>query len=368
MLKDVRTGLIYRNPKPHVRSVHAYFPSVAVMANGEMLATMALGQAFESADSHTCVARSKDRGETWELQGPIYGGTTDRVTSDYCRITALPDGEVVAFMIRSDRTDHPDEGLANPENLGFVPMDLLLLRSRDFGRTWSAPAVIQPPLTGPSFEMCSPIVPLKDGRWVLPTLTWPGWDGSCLNGIREIGLVSHDRGRTWPEYMDIMHEPGSKVFFWESKIVELGDGRLMAVAWVYDDNAHRDRPNHYALSTDGGKRWTRPISTGLPGQTLTPFVLDDGRILCVYRRMDNPGLWANLSHLEGETWINDAEQPLWGHQAAGLTGTSENMVRNFNVLRFGAPCITRLADGTIYTAFWCYEDCVSNIRWFKFRV
>jgi hypothetical protein len=84
--------------------------------------------------------------------------------------------------------------------------------------------------------------------------------------------------------------------------------------------------------------------------------------------MDKPGLWAHLLHLEGEKWVNDTEQPLWGHQAAGLTGTSQNMVQNFNVLRFGAPCITRLADGTIYTAFWCYEDCVSNIRWFKFRV
>ena len=40
----------------------------------------------------------------------------------------------------------------------------------------------------------------------------------------------------------------------------------------------------------------------------------------------------------------------------------------FQSLRFGAPSITRLADGALYVAFWCYEDCVSVIRWFKFRV
>jgi hypothetical protein len=84
--------------------------------------------------------------------------------------------------------------------------------------------------------------------------------------------------------------------------------------------------------------------------------------------MDQPGLWANLSHLEGDTWVNDTCAPLWGAQSAGLTGASDSMVENFQVLRFGAPCITRLPDGTIFTAFWCYEDCVSNIRWFKLQI
>jgi hypothetical protein len=51
-----------------------------------------------------------------------------------------------------------------------------------------------------------------------------------------------------------------------------------------------------------------------------------------------------------------------------LTGTSDNMVQNFQVLRFGGPCITRLPDGAIFVAFWCYEDCVSNIRWFKLEI
>jgi hypothetical protein len=44
------------------------------------------------------------------------------------------------------------------------------------------------------------------------------------------------------------------------------------------------------------------------------------------------------------------------------------MVENFQVLRFGAPCITALPDGTLFVAFWGYEDCVSNIRWFKLRI
>src|ERR1035437_1490889 len=117
-IECLNTGLIYRNPKPHVRSIHAYFPSAVLMANGELLATIVLGEAFEAANIRTHVCRSTDRGETWTLEGAIYPGTSDRLTSDAARITALPDGEVVAFLVRHDRSGHPDEGLASHETLG----------------------------------------------------------------------------------------------------------------------------------------------------------------------------------------------------------------------------------------------------------
>jgi hypothetical protein len=338
------------------------------MVNGELLASIVLGEAFEAVNLHTHICRSVDNGETWTHEGSIYPGTKDRQTSDCARLTALPDGEVVAFMVRHDRSNHPNEGLTNPATLGFVPTELMIARSKDFGHTWDGPEVFTPPLVGPAFEMCSPIMMLRDGRWILPTETWPGWDGDCPNGIKMVGLISNDHGCSWPMYTDVMNEPGGKVYFWESKIVELPDGRLLAVAWAYDDVAKKDRPNHYTLSCDGGQTWTSPASMGIWGQTLTPLPLRDGRILSVYRRMDQTGLWATLSHLEGDRWINDLNEPLWGHQASDLTSTSTNMSHNFNVLRFGAPCMTHLADGTIFVAFWGYEDGVSIIRWFKLNM
>ena len=367
-IKVLSTGLIYRNPKPHVRSVHAYFPSAVRFSNGDMLASIVLGEAFESANLHTHLCRSRDGGDNWSFDGPLYPGTRDRITSDASRLTALSSGEVVAFMVRHDRTDHPDEGLTNPANLGFVPTELLLLRSRDGGHTWSTPKPLNPPLEGPSFELCSPITVLRDGRWVLPTSTWPGWNGACPNGIRMVALVSHDQGRTWPEYWDVMNEPSGHVYFWESKIIEMSNGRLVSVAWAYDSKAAKDLPNQYVFSDDGGKTWSRPASMGLIGQTLTPLALPDDRILCVYRRTDTPGLWANVSHFDGPRWVNDFDAPLWGANVAGLTATSDNMSQNFTALRFGAPCVCHLSDKTVFVAFWCYEECVSVIRWFKLAI
>lgn len=367
LIKNLKTGILYKNPKPYLKSLHAYFPSVAILPDGEMVATVVLGEAFEATNLRTHLFRSKNKGLTWFHQGPLYEGTSRRLTSDCSRITALPDGELVVFMVRHDRTQHPDEGLTNPDTLGFVPTELLLFRSKDKGKTWIGPITIEPPLTGPSFELCSPITVLSDGRWLIPTQTWPDWNGDCPNGIRMIALVSYDQGRTWPEYMDVMHEPNGRVFFWESKIVELSDGRLLATAWAYDDTAKKDRPNQYSISYDRGKTWSAPSSTGLLGQTLTPFVIDD-KILCVYRRMDKPGLWVNLSRLDGTKWVNEAEEPLWGHNVSGLTGTTTNMSYNFQVLRFGAPTVVRLEDGSVFVAFWCYEECVSIIRWYNFFV
>jgi len=361
------TGLIYRNPKPHLHAIHAVFPSVVCTETGEMLASFALAEAFEAVNMHTYLSRSQDGGQTWQLQGELYAGKP--LTADSTRLTVMPSGQIAALVCEQDRSQHPDEGPTNPETIGFVPTKFLILRSHDQGYSWSAPQPIEPPLVGPSFELCSPIVPLTDGRWLLPTTsTWRGWDGAAPNGMKAVAFVSHDQGVSWPEYMDVLNDPAGNIVYWESKIVEMRDGTLLAAAWAYDEQAAQDLPNQYALSRDGGATWTDPISTGLIGQTMAPFALEDGRILTVYRRMDKPGLWANLSHLQDDQWVNEACEPLWGTNVEGLTTSTDNMVHFFNVLRFGAPCINHTPDQKIFAAFWGYEECVSNIRWFKLDI
>lgn len=368
MISIVGTGIIFRNPKPHVRSVHAYFPSIARLPNGDLVASVALAQAFEAADMRTHLFRSTDEGDTWVDEGLLYPGTTDRHTSDVSRLTALTSGELVALTARHDRTEHLDDGLTNPDNLGFVPTEFLLFRSDDGGHSWDGPDTIHPPLVGPSFELCCPITPLRSGSWLLPTSTWQGWDGSCPNGIRTVIVISNDKGCSWPEWRDVFHHRDRRVHYWESKVVELEDGRLLAAAWAYDADAGHDEPNAYAISPDQGNSWTEPYPTGLHGQTLALLVLRDDRVLTVYRRTDIPGLWATLVRLDGSTWLNEETVPLWGAQVSGLTSHGQNMSANFAALRFGAPSVIALPNGDVFAAFWCYEDYVSVIRWYRLRV
>lgn len=365
MIQNLRTGVLFGNPMPHVHSIHAYFPSVVQTAGGRLLAAYVLGEAFEAANLRVHLAESVDGGEYWTPL-PSPAPLDDRAdTSEAGRLSQAPDGTLVLLLARHDRAAHPGSGLANPDNLGFVPMRFLTVRSSDGGKSWTQPQPIDPPIVGPEFELCAPITPLSDGRWLLPTSTWRNWQGELPNGDRMGAFVSDDQGRTWHRWMNVMSQPTGRMRYWEAKILERSAGELLAIAWVYDEVAGKDLPNHYALSHDGGATWTAPATTGLNGQTMASLILDDGRVLSAYRRLDRPGLWLNLSRLEGDQWINEAEYALWGHQPPADADAS--MVQRFATLKFGAPHLSRLADGTIFLTFWCYEECVGIIRWFAFR-
>lgn len=369
-LEHLETGLLFKNPKPHVHSVHAYFPSVVVLPDGSLLAMYMLGEAFEAVNLQPYLSRSQDQGATWEQLGPLETAVPGHDTSTFGRLSITKSGEIIANLVRFDRTGRTEEGLCNPETLGMVPSELLLMRSIDQGQTWNNPEPVSTPLAGPEFEMCSPITELRDGRWIWSTSTWRDWEGQLPNGNRQLAFVSNDQGENWSDYLDIMHSPQNNLIFWESKVIEIPDDRLLSVAWCYDEASGQDLPNQYALSDDGGATWSSPASTQLTGQTLTPCLLEDGSLLNIYRRMDHPGLWACLSRIDEQGhWTNLDQQPLWGHNLLeGMTHTSVNMSETFAALKFGAPHISRLPDGDLFVTFWCYEQCVSVIRWFRFSV
>jgi sialidase-1 len=362
---NLQTGIVYRNPTPHLKSIHAYFPSVAAAADGRLFAVFTTAEAFEALNLRVHLSVSSDGGESWAMLTDPAPLPTDSPFSETARLTITKDEELVLLLVRHSRKDHMDCGFVNPVNLGFVPTQFFITRSRDWGRSWSELAAVSPPLEGPEFEMCSPIVELRDGRWLLPTSTWRDWNGRLPNGNRAVAFISHDRGRTWPEYLDVMHHQSDRVRYWESKIVEQADSSLVAVAWAYDEPADSDLPNQYVVSRDGGTTWTAPRSAALNGQTMAALTLGDGRILAAYRRKDRPGLWLNISRLDGDQWVNDTSQALWGSDSSG-SGRGSHMTQRFQTLRFGAPSMTHCPDGRVVLAFWCYEDCISVIRWYSF--
>ncbi|MDZ4697756.1 MAG: sialidase family protein [Deltaproteobacteria bacterium] len=365
MTTGLRTGVLFRNPSTHVRSVHAYFPSVVQMPDDRLIVAYTLGEAFESVNLRVHLSESNDLGETWQPLGSPAPLPVNALTSESGRLTVLNDGELLLLLVRHDRSAHPDMGLAEPVNFGFAPMKFCIARSSDQGRTWTTPTNIAPPLDGPAFEMCSPITLLATRRWLLPTSTWRGWDGALHNGNQMCAFISKDAGATWPRCVTVMRDPKDCVRYWESKIHRRPDRSLLAVAWAHDESTGADLANQFSLSFDEGETWSAPASTGLQGQTLTSTVLPDGSVLSAYRRLDRQGLWLNLARIDADRWVNLAEQPLWGHESI-VTDTTGTLARRFQTLKFGAPSVTRLGNGQVFVAFWCYEDNVSIIRWFKF--
>lgn len=367
MITVLDTGLVYRNPKPYLRAVNAWHPTIVQLENGDLLAGFDLGQGPESLDYRTWLSRSTDLGRTWTEPVRLFEDKLDRPTTHTVRLSMMSDGTLVAAGSRFYRDD-PEKGIVDHQTLGFVQSELILLRSGDGGYVWSDPQTVSPPLIGPAFEACHRVMELSDGRWLWPTSTWRGLHGDGPNGMQAVGLVSHDQGQSWPEFLSIFNEYRRGVVSWETSVVEVPQGGLLAVTWLLNEKSGVTEPTPYSVSTNG-RDFSPPRATGLNGQTAKLLALPDGRFLCVYRRNDKPGLWCNLSLLEGadSRWVNLAEAPLWTG-ARSREQWEGRAADELSALKFGFPSLIQLFNGDILVVFWCQEDCIFNIRWVRMRV
>ena len=135
----------------------------------------------------------------------------------------------------------------------------------------------------------------------------------------------------------------------------------LAVTWSFHEPSGQTRPPRWTVSDDG-RHFSAPRPTGFLAQTCKILPVGGNRVLCLYRRNDQPGLWATLAEVKGDTWTNLDEVSLWRGAGSGMTGRTANSDEMCD-LRFGYPSPVLLSDGTVLAAFWCREEDVNNIRW-----
>lgn len=357
------SGFVYRNLRPELRAAHAWHPSLVHLDGARWLCSFDIGAAAESLDYATYLSRSEDGGRSWSPPRHLLNEQTRRPTTHSLRLSRTRDGTVLAFGGRFFRDD-PEHGLINTPGLGYTEMELVLVRSADEGSTWSASQVLRPPLDGPCFETCHGVLELSDGTWLAPTSTWMDWNGRAPDGMKAGALRSTDRGRTWPTWIDLFDDWARGLISWEVSVVQLPDGRLLAAAWSLEAATGRTRPTPYALASPEGA--ARRGETGLHAQTAKLSLLPDGRIACVHRRHDLPGLWISLIHIEGERWVTETQDPLWGHPDSGMLG-ADSIGSELSSLPFGYPSLCPRPDGDLLLLFWCREDCINGIRWMRLR-
>ncbi len=347
------SSLIYANPKPHLRSRQGAFPTVVRLRDGSLLASYMVGEAFESADGHTELSRSTDDGASWEMLGPMPRTPAAHPTSESGRLSVAHDGTVLCYVPRFDRSD-PEKSIGNAETNGLIECDLGLYRSTDDGKTWSDIELIDPGVPGP-YEVASPIRVLSDGRWLAIFSTWRAWDGTRRTPERTMALVSADEGRTWGPRITLFEDPEDLTCFWETRVIELNDGRLLTLCWAHDHRTAKDLPNQFAISTDG-LTFSERRSTGLPGQTCSPIDVGDGKLLCVYNhRYDDPGVRAALvEYSDNGDWPVVDQITLWGQSAP--TARAASVVGSMNQFRFGYPTVMHLSGRDYLVAFWCMEN------------
>jgi len=224
------------------------------------------------------------------------------------RIPALEqaaDGTLLAFA-EARRHNLGDPG--TPDN----EIDLVMKRSADGGRTWSAMSVVE--AAGPlrSAGNPAPILDRRTGRiWLHYIRCVPGGSSSRARpgtlDVMNLVRWSGDAGRSWSDPADVTAacrdmNDGS----WRSTVAGPGGaiqdrrGRLVVPAW----RSAPGRGVFAVFSEDDGATWSRGgIVPGSDGGNEDQIVeLADGRLMLDFRQTDGPTRFVAYSGDGGVSW------------------------------------------------------------------
>ena len=354
-MKILHSANIFDNPLPQLRSRQSFFPFIAECKDGTLIASFQIGEAFESVDATSFASFSTDGGKTWSVPTAIFDKSDyTRPVSDCCKPTVLPDGRLIAFGYAYYR-DNPDFPLGNPETGGLLDDFIFYMISEDNGKTWSKPVEVEC-AWGPHVEASAPITVLKNGSWVSPITGFPAWDGSATGPMCGRLMRSDDNGKTWSDDAICM-EFDEAVTCYEQRVCELESGTLINIGWNENTVTGDRMQNHYTVSYDGGKTWSKPIPTGILGQASSVCAIGGERLLALHavrRDTDRPGIYACVVDFSDKTWNIVEKELIWEPNMPMIKDTK--MAEIFSFLKFGQPGAILLSDGDVMMSHWCAEN------------
>lgn len=333
------------------------FPQCIQLPQGDLLCSFSVGGG-QYVHGGTDWYRSTDRGNTWTLEGTILPATENPPSANYLKLSLSADRRTIyAYGTRYHGS--------TSDKFGQRRGEAILCRSQDGGHSWTAPDVL--PMPDMSLEVSHSLCSLASGRLLAPAATLERQDRL---GEEVFVLVSEDEGKSWPHRRTVFRDPEGKLGFWEQKLTEVSPNRVLAVAWTVSLGDYQDRNNSFAWSYDGGWTWEPFRSTGIQGQTMTPLVLDDRRMLVLYnRRYGQQGIVAALVHYSQTAWEVVEESLLYDAKARrDRPATDATGVDELDTFQFGFPTAIRLDDGTFLATHWCVEQNACGIRWTKFSL
>lgn len=342
-IKYLESHVLYENPLPHVRSRQGFFPGLVQLPSGDLLALFVVAEAFESPDGTTHVARSRDDGHSWTVEGPLYDKTKlGFETTDSFKPTVLRDGSLVAIGYRFHRV-HPEQDISIAETGGILPGDDIISRSYDEGRTWTAPRVI--PRSRPELlEISGPCLELRDGDLLALAGLFPLQDGTHPSGRMGVALRESKTTGAWND-STVFYQRGNLIAY-EPRVCEMEDGRLVALVWVYDSDAGVHYPNEAVVSHDQGRSWSVPIETGHWGQASSLIALGGDFLATIHaHRNANPGIFVRIIDFYNDQWRLVAERAIYGADSLPQTHRGQSSPEMFKSLRFGQPSLLRLRNG-----------------------
>ncbi len=368
MIEVVESHVVFENSKPQLRSRHGYFPGVVELPDGELLALLVIGEAFEAVDLTTYVSRSSDQGRTWRLQGPLYERKPgERPFNDFLKPILLRDGSLRALGYTFHRDD-PDQPIAIVETDGALDGDDVVATSTDRGRTWSAPRVI-PRSTPELVELPSRGVQLASGDVIATGGLFKMPDGSGPSGQFGVLFRSTDGGRTWDDRTRWFDTKGHTVAAYESHVAEVSPGNLVAICWAYEVAKGNYLPNHVTFSHDDGHTWSTPLDTGIRAESANLLALGPDRVLSIHsHRGADVGLWVRIVDVSGDGFRVLEEERVWGGGMGRQTRDGQSFFEFAGSIRFGQGSLLRLRNGDVLATHWCVVDGQGRVLTHRLRV
>ncbi len=355
-MKTIETNIIYENPLPQLRSRQAYFPWLAKCADGRIAAVYGIGEAFESVDMASYISYSSDGGKTWTAPEKMLDHSAFPVKiSESSKAIALSDGRLITLGYAFDRTN-PELPMGNPVTGGLLDDYVFWAESRDNGKTWTKPAIIEC-AWGPHVEASAPITVLKNGAWITPITGFLGWEGQKIGKTCGRALRSDDEGKTWNDAAVCMDFGDDDTCCYEQRMCELESGTIVNIAWNEVYSTGERKQNHFTYSTDGGKTWSKPETTGILGQASSLLSLGGEKLLAIHavrRDTDRPGIYGYVVDFSEKTWNIIDSALLWEPVTPILRDSK--MAEIFAFLKFGQPGAIMLDDGSLLMSHWYAED------------
>lgn len=354
-MKVVSRSTIYENPLPQLRSRQAFFPWLCETKDKKIIASFAIGEAFESVDSASYISESLDGGKMWSAPQRMFDfhGNEDKLT-DYAKVISLPDGRLAAFGYTFLRDD-PELPIGNPENGGLLDDFIFCSISEDNGKSWGELQKIDCKW-GAHAEASAPLTVLKDGTWITPITGFADWNGKLHSDMCGRALISHDEGKTWNDDAVCM-DFGGNVTCFEQRLCQLESGAILCIGWNENTETGERMCNHYTVSYDNGKTWSKPISTGILGQASSICALGGEKLLALHsvrRDTDRPGIYAYVIDFSERTWKIVDECIIFEPIVPVMK--DNKMADIFSFLKFGQPGAILLSDGDILMSHWYAQD------------
>ncbi|WP_162899561.1 sialidase family protein [Salinibacter ruber] len=273
-------------------------------------------------------------------------------------LVSAPNGDLLLFS--EGRTGRSD----------FGNIDILLFRSTNDGKTWSAGKIIADNGSNTASDMAAVV---KDGRVHLLFQKRPGnrtfndylqADASDAHGYH---TYSDDSGRTWSQPQEITSQvlpaPDEQLpMFGPNNGIVLDSGRLV-VPMYYANQSANDWTPSVIYSDDGGETWQRSMDS-VPGQGINETAvveIGDKEVYAIAR--DNSG---DENHQKrffrskdgGETWTEVGDV----NPVVPETSCQQSMVALGNRLYLATPEEDSRRDGRLKTGTYDIGQ-PDNVQW-----